>query len=83
MDGHSYIMGFVQGLIACEMLVMIIKIGIDMKQTKSDMKELDKIGKDIERDLAFSTAVCDKLKEQDDRISKLENKYQKEDNVNE
>lgn len=83
MDAHSYILGFVQGLIACEMFVLLIKTIIDMKQTRKDMKEIDKIGKDIERDLAFSTAICNKLKEQDNRINKLENPEQKEEKPNE
>ena len=77
MDSHSYILGFVQGILVCEFLWFIINMIIDLKQQRKDMKELERMNDNIETDLRFSTKVCESLQNMNERISKLENKEEK------
>lgn len=71
MDGHSYIAGFVQGLIACEMLVLLIKMVIEAHRSKKDMEQLDMMGKQLETDLIWSKTVADAYVKTNERLDKI------------
>lgn len=82
-DARSYIAGFVQGLIACEMLVLIIKITIDMHRNKQDMKEFEKMSNKIAEDTMWSKIVVDRYTETNKRLGKIVEKLNIEEDKDE